>query len=97
VPQGCTNCIGCQMATCHRLTDQRALRSLQDGELTVAADLSGVLSSDDALANVYKLGERKWRRNRKQRRRRDYITAPFAAAKRRWQESATADSDIAAQ
>lgn len=71
--------------------------SLQDGELTVAADTNGALSSDDSLANVYKLGERKWRRNRKRRRRRDYITATFAAAKRRWQGSAAADSDGAAQ
>ena len=59
----------------------------EDGQLASFAASHGTLAESKSLANVYKLGERKWRRNSKRPEACAY-TARFTAMKQRWRGEA---------
>jgi hypothetical protein len=63
------------------------MQSQEDGKLASSPASDGALADVKSLANVYKLGERKWRRNSKRPEACAY-TAPFTALTRRWRGEA---------
>ena len=70
---------------CSRPSDQsRLLRLQEDGELASSKASDGSLALGDSLANVYKLGERKWRRSTSRRPKASVHNTRFAAMKQRW-------------
>lgn len=60
----------------------------EDGELASSPASDGSLALGDSLANVYKLGERKWRRSTSRRPEACAKYTRFAAMKRRWRGGA---------
>jgi hypothetical protein len=75
------------------LSDQvLQISSQEDGKLASCPASDGTLAVSTSLANVYKLGERKWRRNRKRPEACAY-TARFTAMKQRWRGEADVRDD----
>ena len=79
---------GFPIGTCNRLSAKaRWMQSQEDGELASSHASDGTLAESKSLANVYKLGERRWRRNSKRAEACAY-TARFTAMKQRWRSGA---------
>jgi hypothetical protein len=64
------------------------MQSQEDGDLATSLTSAGSLALGESLANVYKLGERKWRRSTSRRPEACANTTRFAAMKRRWRGGA---------
>jgi hypothetical protein len=64
------------------------MQSQEDGDLATSLTSAGSLALGESLANVYKLGERKWRRSTRKRPKARANNTRFAAMKRRWRVGA---------
>jgi hypothetical protein len=64
------------------------MQSQEDGELASSPTLDSTVALGESLANVYKLGERKWRRSTRKRPKACANNIRFAAMKRRWRVGA---------
>ena len=74
---------------CGKPSDQaRRLHLQEDGELAILPASDESLALGDSLANVYKLGERKWRRSTSRRPEACAKNTRFAAMNRRWRGGA---------